>query len=316
MSNVNIRPFSGNDLNAVVALWNRCLTKDPITVERFWHLFVLDNNFDPAGALVAEVDGQPVGFLQAIVRKVPLGSLGLEPQKGFIPVFFVDPAFGRQGIGQALLDAGLDYLKAQGRAEVWINGYSPAYVFPGVDEEYTAALSFLAKNEFTKLSSPVAMGMRLEGVSTPARVREREQELAAEGFEVRLFRREDTLALLAFVEEHFPHWAPSVLDGLQHGNLEIFVAFLNGEIVGFTQWENTYNDPPRGASGRFGPFGVRPDLRSKGIGAVIFYKLIERVSGQGSRYLWFGWAGGRNLSFYERAGCVVTRRFGLFRKFI
>jgi mycothiol synthase len=316
MDKLTIRPFSGSDLSAVVSLWNRCLTKDPITEERFWHLFVLDNNFDPAGALVAELDGKPVGFLQAIVRKVPLGSLGLEPNKGFIPVFFVDPAFGRQSIGKALLDAGLAYLKAQGRTDVWVNGYSPAYIFPGVDDGYTEALSFLTKNGFTKFSSAVAMGMSLEGVSTPARVREREAELAAEGYEVRLFRREDTLKLLAFVEEHFAHWAPSMLDGLQHGNLEVLVAFHNGEVVGFTQWENTYNDPPKGASGRFGPFGVRPDLRSKGIGAVTFYKLIERVAGQGSRYLWFGWAGGRNLHFYERAGCVITRQFHLFKKSI
>jgi hypothetical protein len=52
------------------------------------------------------------------------------------------------------------------------------------------------------------------------------------------------------------------------------------------------------------------------VDAVIFYKLIERVPGQGSRYLWFGWAGGRNLHFYERAGCKVTRSFQLFKKSI
>lgn len=316
MDKLTIRPFSGDDLSAVVALWNRCLTKDPITVERFWHLFVLADDFDPKGALIAELDGKVVGFLQAMVRRVPLGSLGMDPHKGFITVFFVDPAFGRRGVGTALLDAGLAFLKAQGKTDVWVNGYAPVYIFPGVDDEYTEALGFLAKNGFTKFSSAVAMGMSLEGVSTPARVREREVELAAEGYEVRLFRREDTLKLMAFVEEHFAHWAPSMLDGLQHGNLEVLVSFLNGEVVGFTQWENTYNDPPKGASGRFGPFGVRPDLRSKGIGAVIFYKLIERVVGNGSRYLWFGWAGGRNLSFYERAGCKVTRSFQLFKKSI
>lgn len=316
MSELNIRPFSGSDIAPLVALWNRCLTKDPITEERFWHLFVLADDFDPNGALVAEKDGQIVGFLQAMVRKVPLGSLGMDPNKGFITVFFVDQAFGRQGIGKALLDAGLAFLKAQGKTDVWVNGYAPAYIFPGVDDEYTEALAFLAKHGFTKFSSAVAMGMRLEGVSMPARVREREAELAAEGYEVRLFRREDTLNLLAFAEEHFAHWAPSVLNGLQHGNQEIILALHNGEIVGFTQWENTYNDPPKGASGRFGPFGVRPDLRSKGIGAVVFYRLIERVAGNGSRYLWFGWAGGRNLSFYERAGCKVTRSFQLFKRSI
>jgi mycothiol synthase len=309
-----IRPFGPADLAPVVALWNRCLSKDPITEERFWQLFLLDCNFDPAGALVAEVEGQLVGFLHAIVRKFPMGSLGLEPAKGWITVFFVDPPFRRNGIGSALMEAGLEFLRARGRTEVWCNGYAPYYVFPGIDEDYSEALAFIEAKGFGKLSSPVAMGMRLEGVRMPDKVRERYAELQREGYEVRMFRREDTLPLLDFMEKHFPHWTPSVLDGLQHGNLEIMLATQGGEVVGFTQWENTYNDPPRGAQGRFGPFGVRPDLRSKGIGAVIFYSLIERVAGNGARYLWFGWAGGRNLSFYERAGCVITRQFHLFRR--
>lgn len=314
MAAFTLRPFGPGDLDPIVALWNRCLPKDPITEERFWQLFLLDVNFDPEGALVAEVNGAPVGFLQAMVRRYPMGSLGLEPNRGWITAFFVDAAYRGQGIGSGLLEAGFEFLRSKGRTEVWCNGYAPYYVFPGVDSDYTEALAFLEQKGFTRLSSPVAMGMRLEGVTTPPAVAEKYEALKTEGYEIRMFRREDTLALLAFMEQHFAHWAPSVLDGLQHGNLEIMIATHQGEIVGFTQWENTYNDPPKGAPGRFGPFGVRPDLRSKGIGAVIFYKLIERVAGNGARYLWFGWAGGRNLSFYERAGCVITRQFHLFKR--
>jgi len=316
MANVVIRSMQPQDLAPVVSLWNRCLNKDPITEERFWQLFLLDANFDPQGALVAEAGGVPVGFLQAMVRRYPMGSLGLEPTRGWITAFFVDPDWRRHGIGSQLLDSGLTFLRDKGRTDVLCNGYAPYYVFPGVDAEYVEGLSFLEKHGFARVSSPVAMGMRLEGVRMPNRVRERKESLANEGFEVRLFRREDTQPLLAFAEQHFPHWTPSVLDGLQHGNLEILIATQNGEIVGFTQWENTFTDPPKGAQGRFGPFGVKPDLRSNGLGSVIFYSLIERVAGDGVRYLWFGWAGGRNLSFYERVGCVVTRQFHLFRRTI
>lgn len=314
MSDCTIRPFRPGDLTPVVDLWNRCLTKDPITEERFWQLFLLDCNFDPNGALVAEAGGRPVGFLHAAVRRYPAGPVGLEPNRGWITAFFVDPAWRRRGIATALFEAGFAFLREKGRTEVWCNGYSPYYIFPGVDVDYVEANALMQKLGFSLVSSPVAMGMQLEGVRMPEAVRERYAALQAEGFEVRLFRREDTLPLLAFAEAHFPHWQPSILDGLQHGNLEIIVATHHGEIVGFAQWENTYNDPPHGAPCRFGPFGVRPDLRSKGLGSVIFYTLIERVAGMGARYLWFGWAGGRNLSFYERAGCKVTRRFHLYKK--
>lgn len=314
MGEVLVRPFRSRDLSDVVTLWNQCLTKDPITEERFWRLFVLGADFDRSGALIAEQDGVIVGFLQAIVRRVPAGSAGLQADQGWITVFFVHPGHRRRGIGSRLMEAGIAYLRQKGRTSVTCNGYAPYYIFPGVDVDYTEALAFMEAQGFAVMSEPIAMGMRLEGVRMPPAVRERWDELKEKGYEIRMFRREDTLELLEFAEANFPHWAPSVLDGLQHGNLEIVVATCQGEIVGFTQWENTYNDPPHGAQGRFGPFGVRADLRSNGLGAVIFYYLIERATGNGARYLWFGWAGGRNRTFYERAGCVVTRQFKLFKK--
>jgi mycothiol synthase len=314
MSAYVIRPFGPKDLAPVVALWSRSLAKDPMTEDRFWHFYLLDCNFDPAGALVAEAGGEVVGYLQAIVRKFPMGSLGTQPTMGWIPVFFVAPERRRQGLGTNLLEAGLSYLRSQGRTEVMINGYSPCYVTPGIDADYTEALAFVEQHGFAKVSEPLAMGMRLDGQRMPQRVKEKWAALKTEGYEIRMFERGDTLPLLAFAEKHFPHWQPSVLDGLQRANMEIVVATKGERIVGFTQWENTYNDPPNGAGGRFGPFGVDPTLRSQGIGAVIFYYLIERVVGKGARFLWFGWGGGRNYTFYTRAGCEVLRQFRLFKR--
>jgi GNAT superfamily N-acetyltransferase len=181
--------------------------------------------------------------------------------------------------------------------------------------EYAEAHAFLTARGFSMGADAVAMGMPLEGVRMPEPVKLKRDALAAEGTIVRPFERADTLPLLTFTEAHFPHWTPSVRDSLAHGGTDVLVA-VNGpetQILAYAQWQNPHNDPPHGAPGRFGPFGVRPDLRSQGIGAVVFYTMIERAAGSGSRYLWFGWAGGRNLSFYERAGCVVTRRFQLYR---
>lgn len=311
---IAVRPFQPADLAPVVALWNRCLAADPMDEMRFWHHVMLDPNFDPCGALVAEADGEPIGFLQAMRRRVPMEPVGVEPDRGFLTVFFVHPQHRRLGVGSALLEQGLAYLQREGRRDIWCNGYSPIYFFPGVDERYGEAQQFLEARGFHPVSDAVAMGLRLEGVATPEAVRRREIELARDGFEVRLFRLEDTLPLITFSQEHFPEYGDTIRDGLQHDDREIVLATLHNEIVGYAQWENTYTDPPCGAEGRFGPFGVRADLRSRGVGAVMFYRVIERVAARGSRYLWFGWAGGRNLSFYERAGCVVTRRFRLYRR--
>jgi hypothetical protein len=78
------------------------------------------------------------------------------------------------------------------------------------------------------------MGMPLEGerARMPERVREKAAELTREGYEVRLFRPEDTLSLVAFVREQFPHWEPSLRDGLLHGNTEVVLATHQGAVVG------------------------------------------------------------------------------------
>lgn len=309
MEGIVIRPFQPGDLAPVVAQWNQCLDRDPITEERFWRLLLLDPNFDPAGALVAERDGEVIGFLQAMAPRYLLGSAAPDAEKGYLTVFFVAEAHRTRGVGSALLEAGCAHLRSQGRTELWCNGYGPTYLFPGVDRAYRAATTWLEGHDFEVVAEPVAMGLRLEGAGTPPEVRSLTEELRRDGFELRMFRRPDTLPLIAFSETHFPQFGQTVRDGLQHGNEEIVVATRGGEIVGFAQWQNTYTDPPHGAPGRFGPFGVRPDLRNHGLGAAIFYYLVERVRANGARYLWFGWAGGRNLSFYQRAGCVVTRQF-------
>ena len=315
---VVVRPFAPADLTPLVALWNRCLTADPISEERFWRLFVIDPNFDADGAIVAAdaATGAPVGFLQAICRCYPLGAQGLQPEQGWLTAFFVAPEYRRQGIGSRLLDAGLDHLRRYNRTQVSCNGYAPYYLFPGVGEEYADARAFLQARGFAPGADAVAMGMDLVGVETPDPVRRREAALAAEGITIRLFRRADTLPLFAFVDEHFPFWAQSVSDGLRAGNETIFVAAQSEQatIVACSQWQNPHNDPPAGSPGRFGPFGVHPDLRNRGVGAVLFYHLIEHVRAEGARHLWFGWAGGRNLTFYERAGCKVKRRYQLYNR--
>ena len=214
-----------------------------------------------------------------------------------------------------MLQGGREFLQNKGCRKIGCSGYAPYYIFPGVDEDYGAAHTFLAVRGFAGAADAVAMGMPLEGVRMPDAVKRKQAMLASEGITVRPFERADTLPLLDFAEAHYPHWTPSIRDSLLRGSTDILVAVScpAAEILAYAQWQNPHNDPPRGAPGRFGPFGVRPDLRSQGIGAVVFHAMIERAAGSGARYLWFGWAGGRNLSFYERAGCVVTRRFQIYK---
>src|SRR5690348_5524537 len=101
---VRIREYQPGDEAAVVALWNRCLPADTISKDLFIARVLLDVNFDPGGFLVAEHDGQTIGFLMAMTRRTPMQGLDNDPDDGWITVFFVDPSHRRRGVGRLLLD--------------------------------------------------------------------------------------------------------------------------------------------------------------------------------------------------------------------
>jgi mycothiol synthase len=84
---------------------------------------------------------------------------------------------------------------------------------------------------------------------------------------------------------------------------EVLIARLNGEVVGYCQWEGEH----------FGPFGVRGDVRGKKIGAKLFVEAVGRIKAADGRTVWFNWADPDAARFYQRFGLEVTRRFAILR---
>jgi len=70
---------------------------------------------DPGALLlVADADTPLVGFV--LVRVLERAPLFAETRRGEIEALFVRPEARRHGVGRALADAGLDWLRAQGLA--------------------------------------------------------------------------------------------------------------------------------------------------------------------------------------------------------
>ncbi len=266
------------------------------------------------GAVVALYDGKPVGYLQAISRRATDGITPINPDLGWITTFFVSPRVRRQGMGRELMSRGTSYLRSEGCKTVYCNGYAPRYVFPGVDLNCREAITFMEAMGYETHQDFVAMELNLAEAVTPASVSIDRVKREDEGLVIRPFEIRDTLSLLQFAEKCFPYWHQSLLEGLQIEHRNILVATSEGcDIVGFAQWENPSTDPPFGAAGRFGPFGVHPEMRNKGLGAILFYAMVDHALEMGSDKLWFGWAGGRNLTFYTRAGCTITRNYRMYK---
>jgi hypothetical protein len=71
VSGVCVRPYRADDEAAVLDVWNAALVSDPISPAMFRRKVLLDPNFDPAGCLVADVDGAVRGFVLSLTRQVP-----------------------------------------------------------------------------------------------------------------------------------------------------------------------------------------------------------------------------------------------------
>jgi len=309
---ITIRPYGGPDEAAVLRIWNSAMFADPITPTTWRAKVLLDPNFDPEGCLVAEVDGEIRGFILSLVRRVPFYAMGFQQDLSWITAFGVEPAFQRQGIGAALLTTAEARLRQLHRTSIAISPYVPNYFTPGPDvNAYAHGVDFLTKRGFEVLDRPLSMRNELTSFRIPEDMRDRTAILAREGIEVRPATPADIVPVLAFLEEHFDwDWhreASDIFNTLFNGDgryVGMLVITQGDEILAYAQHRGE----------RFGPFGVRPDLRSQGIGRVLLTATLSQMRASGFHVAWFLWTGDTAARLYARYGFHEVRRFAVLRK--
>ena len=308
-----LRPYRRGDDEALVALWNRTLVGDPISPALFRRQTLLDPSFAPEGCLLAERDGALVGFVLAIAPAGTGGQRLFATGKGTgrISALGVAPEARGQGLGSALLDAALAFLRERGCGRVVVAAHE--YYAAGVDKQrYAEGLAFLRRRGFVERGEAVAMGRQLYDLAWPQEVRAAEARLQAEGIEVRYFEPRFTAALADYFRAEFPTWVEffhKKLDA-RHDLDEIVIATdaSGGESGGSEVAERVVGYCQHLDSDHVGPFGVAAAYRSRGIGSVMLYRLLDRMRQKGYRFAWFGETG-RARPYYERAGFQVTRTY-------
>ncbi len=308
---INLRAYRGADEAALIVLWNRSMTHDPIDAAAFRTRVLLDANFRADGLIVAEEDRALVGFVLTILRQVPLFLQGLEPERGWITAFGVHPAHRRRGIGQQLFAAALTRFAAAGRRQVEISPYTPNYFIPGVDvDAYAPAVAFLEKLGWQTVSTPISMRAELTGYQVQPEVIELAASLATDGIVIRPVAADDLPALMPFIAATFGwdwyRFAQEYLLALFGPGADdiCFLVATEGEpIVGYCQQR----------SERFGPFGVDPAWRGRGIGRVLLARCLAAMRAKGFHCAWFLWTGRDAARLYEREGFHTVRRFAVMR---
>lgn len=306
---MNIRPYHVNDFPGVICLWNRVLTRDCISSDRFQSKVLADPNFDPEGCAIAEQDGEIIGFCLGILRKEPLERIGLQEKLAWITAMAVKPEEQRKGVGSALLRQVEKYFLTHQREWVYVSTYVPNYFFPGIDTDaYASGLAFFTKHGYVSHNEVFGMGREILDLQTPDSIREQMEQLATEGIQLMTLQPKYTYSLLNFLRTEFPgDWAPVIVDKIKQGgrNDEVVIAVRNDMVLGYAQYDGEH----------FGPFGVSAELRSKGVGAILFYQVIALMKEKGYHNVWLAWTGGDAKRFYEeKAGLRVLRKHVIVKK--
>ncbi|XID91373.1 GNAT family N-acetyltransferase [Paenibacillaceae bacterium WGS1546] len=315
MSAIQYRHYLPGDEQDIVSLWNKCLTRDPVTKRRFRNLVLLDPNFDPQGMRIAAIGNAVVGVFYTVRRRLPMLGTELETDKGWVPFFFVDPGYRRQGIAARLLEDAMAFMRANKRETLVFAGYAPNYIVPGIDRAgYPAGAAFLDRVGFQRNYTAVAMDYSLVTFEIPESVERLKEQRIAEGYSFAAPEDRDLYELIRFATDQFnPDWGRAIREGLlQHlGTEHILVAKRKGELVGFC-----LHGAYEGVRERFGPFGVDADQRGKGIGKILLYDCLQAMRAQGLHGAWFLWTAEQSPAgqLYKKLGFTVSRSFDVMSK--
>ena len=290
----------------IVRLWNKCCTFDPICIERFRKQALYDDNFDCDLCWIALDDKKPVGFVLATKRKVPFLERGLEPDKGWINVIFVDPEYQNRGIGERLYGIVEAKLKKLGVRTIILAAYSPNYFFGGVDEiNYPEAASFFLKMGYKRGEHHYSMGKDISEFSYSQQVIEKKETAEKEGYRFIHFKNEYSIELLEFLKREFDSgWKRNALIAMKKGIAEdVILLMVNKEnsICGFSM--SAIDDNPK----RFGPIGVAKSIRDKGYGSVLLEYSLNEMKERGIDNIFFMTTDERGKNFYERNGFYTIR---------
>ena len=311
---LELRPYRGSDEQELLEVWHLSMPNDRVSESLFRTQVLLDPNFHPRNLLVAIKDRRVVGFILSLTRQVPLFLQGLEPDNAWITAFGVHPDYRQQGIGTSLFEHVIAQLTKDGRKTLEISPYVPNYFVPGIDTKaYPETIKYLEeKLGFDTLYHAISMGANLTDFQIPQELKDRiRQSEEKDNLTIRPISSHDIPDLMPFLIEHFG-W-----DWFRHAQsylLEYFrdsphricflVARLKGEVVGFCQQKNE----------RFGPFGVRPDCRGRGIGRMLLFKCLEIMSAKHVFFSYFLWTDENAARLYSIAGFERRREFAVMRK--
>jgi predicted N-acetyltransferase YhbS len=221
---------------------------------------------------------------------------------GYLDAVAVTPGARRRGVASALIAQACARLAEQGCHLVRTGGNTRYYAWPGIDLDYTAALSLAQRLGFRQQMLAHNMDVDLAGW-TPGRATSEASRAAV----IRRGTPADIPAVGALVRAHFDAvWELEMRRALSRTTPTAFVAERAGRLVGFAG-HGVYRPD------LFGPLGTDPSERGNGIGQALLRACLDDMAVAGIGVAQISWIG--PADFYARAvGARIGRTFAVCAK--
>lgn len=291
-----------NDLPAVTAIARQAFYLDSVTEGIVAEKTVRAPDRVAEVGLVWEEGGSVWGFAQ--------GAMGVNADdlhRGYVRLLAVEPAWQRRGIGSALLEELERRLCSLGATEISIMDVPQNYFMPGLDFRYTSGVCFLLAHGYRMVHENHNMMCHIEENRWGDLDAEAEG-FRGEGLEIRRAGPADWPALEELLAEHWPAWRDEVSRALALDPPGVFVACRAPRVAAFAAYRGNNRD-----LSWFGPMGTSPELRGKGVGALLLRLCLRDLARQGWNSAIIPWVG--PICFYARTcDAWLDRCFWVFRK--
>jgi N-acetylglutamate synthase-like GNAT family acetyltransferase len=297
--NQGIRPYDpALDREALFQLWEAAHGETwPLPPEGFYA------RIDPQAAhhQVAVADGKLLGF-------IALSRDGQE--NGSIFALMTRPNQRSEDIESKLLETATQHLQRLGIAHLRFGG-GRSYFWPGVPTDQPQLQDVLQQHGWQAGGEIADMVGEVETSRVPEEIT---NQIAHSGAHLRLATAEDSAAILAFEERHFPRWLRTASRLIERGDFDnILLAELDGMIVG-TNFLTRPGDPDvlwRRMLGEdcavYGALGVSEVVRGRYIGYALAVRAAEILHDRRAKRIFLGWV--FSTAWYARLGYQVWRTY-------
>lgn len=317
----NIVSYNNEMLDEIVNIWNENVSENGFlscfNKEKFNSQIILNKDFKKEGFKVLLINNKIIGYGLAIFN---------EDEASYIPFVVVRRAYQRKGYGTKILNELINYLKTNNKKYIRQLFFSPIslewrvnntnnHIHPNTpavlyNSEY---YFFLINNGFyINGDNQNAYYLNIENFKLNDKLLKIENDNLKDGYKIEIYNKE-----VHYGEEELFNdlnnipWLNAFRHNVLNENYPMLVVVKENKILGWTGPIYTKENK----RGYFSGIGISPKVRSKGLGALLFNKLIVELKNIGAIYMTL-FTGENNSAkyIYEKAGFKIVNTFAILRK--